>query len=91
MLANITAKKVSNGGVNSEWNDAVDRAMKAIDNRDMRTKEPWTFKRWCGYLRNVPAYKIHEMVALAVKASNTGAHFNWQVKEYKKRSAKATD
>jgi len=65
------------GGVNSPFNDAVDRVMKAIPD------QKWSFGRWCGYLRNIPVFEIQSMIASAEKSDNVGRKFNWLVKDYK--------
>lgn len=66
------------GGVNSPFNEAVNRVKETIKDQD------WTFSRWCGYLRNIPAIEIQGMIAIAEKNKNPGRHFHWLVKEYKK-------
>jgi len=65
------------GGVNSPFNDAVDRVMKAIPD------QKWSFGRWCGYLRNVPVFEIQSMIASAEKDKNVGRKFHWLVRQYK--------
>lgn len=65
------------GGVNAPFNDAVARVQKAIPD------QPWTFGRWCGFLRGIPAYEIQSMIASAEKSGNPGRHFNWMVKQYR--------
>ena len=65
------------GGVNSEFNDAVDRARNAV------TDVSWSFPRWCGYLKGIPAQKIHEMVASAQQSNNVGRRLFWLVKNYR--------
>lgn len=70
------------GGVNSPFNDVVSQVVeKYSDQIDARTKKPWTFGRWCGYLRNIPEYEILRMMK---DAGNNPRLFNWHVKEYKK-------
>lgn len=68
------------GGVNSPFNDAVARVKETI------TDMNWSFGRWCGYLKNIPPCEIHSMLSSALQTKNTGKHFLWLVKEYKKFS-----
>ena len=70
--------KKTNTGVNSPFNDAVDRVKNTITDQD------WSFKRWCGHLRGIPPQTIHEMLGRAKGAKSIGKHFNWQVKEWRK-------
>lgn len=86
MMARFEEKKEvkKRGGINSEFGEAISQVMNEItDQIDQRTKQPWTFKRWCGYLRNIPPFEILEMLHKSKKAKHTGRMFNWQVKEYK--------
>ena len=70
-------KKVTTGGINSEFNNAVDRARNAI------TDITWSFGRWCGYLRGIPAQKIHEFVAISNQSQNVGRKFFYLVRTYR--------
>lgn len=69
------------GGINSTFNDVVAQVIeKYPDQIDVRTKEPWSFGRWCGYLRNIPE---HEILRMMKDAGGSAKLFNWHVKEYK--------
>ena len=65
------------GGINSPFNDAVDRVHGTI------TDQGWPFARWCGYLRGIPPQKIHEMLSIAMNGRNPGALFHVLVRKYK--------
>ena len=65
------------GGINSPFNDAVERVRTTI------TDQNWPFARWCGYLRNIPPFEIQRMIGIAEKSKNPGRHFNWLVKDYR--------
>lgn len=78
-----TPQKKQRGGVKSEWNEAVDLAMKRFDNMDMRTKKPWTYGRWARYLKGFSAQDIHIMMGSARDAMNPSATFNYLVKQRK--------
>lgn len=71
-------KKKTKGGINSPFNDAVARVKETIKDQG------WSFGRWCGYLRNIPAWDIQQMIAVAEKDANPGRKFHWLVKEFKK-------
>lgn len=81
-------KKKTRGGINGPFQEAVAQVMGEIKNVDPKTGQEWSFGRWCGYLRNVPAYDILSFLQIAKKANHVGRHFNWQVKEYKKKYGK---
>lgn len=88
MMANFTRNAKKTGGVRCEWQEAVERAMGTIDNKDWKSQKPWTFARWCAYLRGIPTDKVHSMLALALKSTKPGAHFNFLVKLYREEARK---
>lgn len=73
---NFTVKKIQ-GGINSEFNDAVERVRTSV------TDTKWSFGRWCGYLKGIPAHKIHEFIGSAKQSDNVGRKFFWLVKSYR--------
>jgi hypothetical protein len=66
------------GGVNSPFNQAVEKVVEAIPD------QKWTFGRWCGHLRKIPVCEINSMLASAKNSKNVGKTFNYLIKEYKK-------
>jgi len=76
LMGRFQVKKTT-GGINSQFNDAVDQIMKAIPDQG------WTFPRWCGYLKNIPADDLLSMLSSAKKARNPGAKMNWLVKQWR--------
>jgi hypothetical protein len=82
LMGRFTVKKTT-GGVNSPFNEAVDQVKNAI------TDQRWSFARWCGFLKNIPADEILSMLTVSKKSPNVGRHFNWLVGQYKQKKRPA--
>lgn len=79
----VTPKKVS-GGVNSAFNDAVDRAIQEL-------KLDGKFGMWCGRLRGFAPQKIGELVSKAKGGERPAALFSWLVKKHKEEMKQLRD
>lgn len=66
------------GGLKSPFNVAVDEVMNTIKD------QPWSYPRWCKYLKGIPPSEIHSILSTARRSKNVGKSFNWYVKQYKK-------
>jgi hypothetical protein len=79
---NIPKPTKANGGVNSPFNDAVDRALDTIgEDRN----NPKIFPYWCGRLRGIHPQFISHMAAKAKEGRNPIALFSWLIKEHRKQ------
>lgn len=77
-------KPKKKGGINSAFSEAIAQVMKEIPDQRGKNGKPFTFGAWCAVLRGIPPEFIIDMLHKAKKSTNTGKHFNWQVKEFKK-------
>lgn len=77
IASNLKLPKPKRSGVNSLFNDAVDRAL------DTMGEDKKRFAYWCGRLRGINPQLISLMAAKAKDGRNPAALFNWLLKEYR--------
>lgn len=77
--------KKTTGGVNSPFNDAVDRALDTIG------EDKKHFAYWCGRLRGIHPDFVSHMAAKAKDGKNPIALFQWLIKEHRKQQKLAAE
>lgn len=77
LMPKAPVKKKTNGGVNSQFNDAVAKAIGAVLGKDK------PFGYWCGRLRNVSPSKIFEFISNSKDAKKPVALFQYLLKQYR--------
>lgn len=68
--------KMASGGVNSPFNDAVDRAIQLL-------KLDGKFAMWCGRLRGFSPQQIGFLASQAREGKNPAALFSFLIKKYR--------
>jgi hypothetical protein len=76
---NIPKPTKATGGVNSPYNDAVDRALDTIG----EDKKQFAF--WCGRLKGLDPQYISFLAAKAKSGREPVALFSWLIKEHRKQ------
>lgn len=76
----LTSRKA--GGVNSPFNDAVDRAIKTLQLEGR-------FSYWCGRFKNIDPQVISYLVGCVKNAKgvkSNGGYLNWTINTYRKEN-----
>lgn len=77
IASRLKLPKLKRSGVNSPFNDAVDRALDTIGEDKKR------FAYWCGRMKGIPPQMISHFAARAKDGDRPAALLSWLIKEYK--------
>jgi hypothetical protein len=77
IASNLRMPREKRSGVNSPFNDAVDRALDTIGEDKKR------FAYWCGRLRGINPQIVSHMAAKAKEGRKPAALFSWLIKEHR--------